>query len=335
MYVSQNHVYISGPSGLASAYSWAGSTDTDIHRFRIRGGSVEYACSARVPGTILDQFSMDEFRGHLRVATHAGTVLRMGVGSATNSVYVLDDALNITGGLTGLAPGEYLHSVRFMGERAYLVTFKKVDPLFVIGLADPAAPTLLGALKIPGFSDYLHPWSEHLLIGVGLDTVEAEEGNFAWFQGVKVSLFDVSDPTDPRELSTLVIGHRGSNTPVRTDHHAFLPIPHRGLAVLPVSVSMIEEPNGKANQGGVPVWQGAYVLDISENLGIQVMGTISHGDGGDCGESYYWGADPSYPGPNCQVDRALYIGDVLYTLSPRLIKANSLLTLATLGRLSL
>ena len=148
---------------------------------------------------MLNQFSMDEWNGCFRIATTRGHVSREG-SSSTNNVYVLDSDLNVTGKLEGLAPGETIYSARFIGKRAYLVTFKKVDPFFVLDLSVPSDPKVLGALKIPGFSDYLHPYDENHVIGVGKNTVEADpgEGNFAWYQGMKVALFDVTDVANPQ-----------------------------------------------------------------------------------------------------------------------------------------
>ncbi|NIP67558.1 hypothetical protein GWM83_02345, partial [Candidatus Bathyarchaeota archaeon] len=113
------------------------------------------------------------------------------------------------GRLEDLAPGEKIYSARFMGDRGYLVTFRKVDPLFVLDLSQPTNPKVLGKLKIPGYSDYLHPYDENHIIGVGKETVAAEQGDFAWYQGVKISLFDVTDVEDPREIDKYEIGDRG------------------------------------------------------------------------------------------------------------------------------
>jgi uncharacterized secreted protein with C-terminal beta-propeller domain len=204
MYVSTNNIYI-------TYADWRGRTI--IHKISLRNGKIRYEGQGEVPGHVLNQFSMDEYEGYFRIATTTGWY-------GANHLYILDKDMNIVGRLENLAPGERIYSARFMGERAYLVTFKKVDPLFVIDLEDPYNPRVLGKLKIPGYSDYLHPYDETHLIGIGKDTIDA--GDFAWFQGVKIALFDVSDPENPKEISKIVIGERGTESYVLRDHRAFL-----------------------------------------------------------------------------------------------------------------
>lgn len=165
--------------------------ETEIIKFSISDG-FEYCGKATVKGRALNQFSIDEYNGYLRIATTTGSW----GDSLENYVTVLDGELNSVGFLEGIAKGETIKSVRFSGDTAYVVTFEQTDPLFVIDLKDPAVPTITGELKIPGFSVYLHPISETLLLGVGVDGDENGSGN-----GLKISLFDVSDPTSPKETS--------------------------------------------------------------------------------------------------------------------------------------
>ncbi|MEM2885018.1 MAG: beta-propeller domain-containing protein, partial [Thermoproteota archaeon] len=251
---------------------------TAIHKVRLEGLKIEYVAKGEVPGRVLNQFSMDEFEGFFRVAT---TTVEYGSGKfeESNNIYILDPEMNVVGSLEGLAPGERIHSARFMGDRCYVVTFKKVDPLFVLDLSSPTDPRVLGRLKIPGYSDYLHPFGSGFLIGVGKETVEAEEGDFAWYQGLKVSLFDVRVLGDPKEVSKLVIGDRGTDSPVLMDHKAFLLDAERGILVLPVLVAEIDPsdyPYGApANAYGEYVWQGAYVLKVSTEEGVEVLGKIT------------------------------------------------------------
>jgi uncharacterized secreted protein with C-terminal beta-propeller domain len=193
IYVSLENIYIAIP-GYATD-----SQKTDIHRIRIEKGQIIHESSGLVSGYILNQFSMDEHDNYFRVATTTGSTARFfQQATSQNNVYILDMNLQITGKLENLAPGERIYSARFLGERCYLVTFKKVDPLFVIDLEDPTNPKVLGKLKIPGYSDYLHPYDENHLIGIGKNTVEAEEGDFAWYQGVKISLFNIEDVEHPK-----------------------------------------------------------------------------------------------------------------------------------------
>jgi uncharacterized secreted protein with C-terminal beta-propeller domain len=157
-----------------------------------------------------------------------------------------------------------------MGERCYLVTFKKVDPLFVIDLKNPYDPKVLGYLKVTGYSDYLHPYDENHIIGIGKETTDA--GEFAWYQGVKISLFDVSDVTNPREISKLEIGDRGSDSPVLWDHKAFLFDKSRNLLVMPILEAKVDVTKYSEAElvwaYGEPVYQGAYVFDISIDNGL-------------------------------------------------------------------
>jgi len=261
---------------------------------------------------------MDEYDGYFRVATTTYEPAQR------NNVYVLNMALNITGSLENLAPGESIHSARFMGERGYLVTFKKTDPLFVIDLSNPQNPQRLGELNISGYSDYLHPYDETHLIGIGKETVEAEGEDFAWYQGIKIALFDVSDVNHPVEIGDpYVIGDRGTDSPVLYDLKAFLFDKSRNLLVIPVSVAKIDEsqyPEGvPPNAYGEYVWQGAYVLNVSLDQGVQLKGKITHIENpADLEQDCY------YSGCPLAVTRSLYIGDVLYTISDAKIMMNSL-----------
>jgi len=313
LYVSLNNIYLTFPVWGRDMWDFG---KTSIHRIHIEDDEIEFVASGEVPGMVLNQFSMDEYGGYFRVAT-----TRPEQSTLQSHVYILDMDLNITGSLEGLAPGETIHSARFMGERGYLVTFEKVDPLFVIDLSDPYNPEVLGELKITGYSDYLHPYDETHIIGIGKETTE--EGEFAWYQGVKISLFDVSDVSNPREIDKAIIGHRGTDSPVLQDHKAFLFDKSRNLLVIPVLVAEIDEaeyPEGVPTWAyGEPVWQGAYVFHVSPDAGIRLEGRITHIESSaDLEEGYYYYYSPF------SVERSLYIGDVLYTISQAKIKMNSL-----------
>jgi uncharacterized secreted protein with C-terminal beta-propeller domain len=215
-----------------------------------------------------------------------------------------------------------------MGNRCYLVTFKKTDPLFVIDLSNATNPRVLGELKIPGYSDYLHPYDETHLIGVGKNTVAAEEGDFAWYQGIKVSLFDVSNVTNPIQDATYVIGDRGSDTPVLTDPKAFLFDRSRNLLSIPVLVAKIDESKYPSPVPpyayGDAVWQGAYVFDISLYHNLVLEGRITHLDNNtSIYEQGYW------------IKRSIYIEDVFYTVSDRMIKMNRLEDMNQIGQVPL
>lgn len=176
-------------------------TETEIIKFSLKDG-FEYSGKTTVKGTALNQFSIDEYDGYLRIATTTGSW----GDSLENYVTVLDGELNKVGFLDGIAKGETIKSVRFSRSTAYVVTFEQTDPLFVIDLKDPASPKIVGELKIPGFSSYLHPISDTLLLGIGVDGDENGQGN-----GIKLSLFDVSDPTSPKEVSKYEINGLDEN----------------------------------------------------------------------------------------------------------------------------
>lgn len=328
IYVSQSSIYLAIPKYENNTQK------TEIHLILIEKGEITYEASGEVLGYVLNQFSMDEHNGYFRIATTISSVRRIFEQAASiNNVYVLSPNLTILGELEGLAPGERIYSTRFMGDRCYLVTFKKVDPLFVISLENPAKPEILGKLKIPGYSDYLHPYDENHLIGIGKETVEAEDGDFAWYQGVKISLFNVSDLENPIEITKFEIGDRGTDSPILWDHKALLFDKENNLLAIPILIAEIDEAKYLTgvppNAYGDYVWQGLYVFNITDN-DITFRGGITHLDDDiDLLKSgYYFYSEHS-------VKRSLYIGDVLYTISDKRIKMNSLITLEEINELEL
>ncbi|MBI2675216.1 MAG: beta-propeller domain-containing protein [Candidatus Aenigmarchaeota archaeon] len=293
---------------------------TIVHKFALDSGKISYTGQGEAKGWILNQFSMDEHRDYFRIATTRGHSWESDKPSVSN-VYILDKDMKAAGSLEGLAPGEQIYSVRFMGDRAYIVTFKKVDPLFVLDLSDPNDPKVLGKLKIPGYSDYLHPYDESHIIGVGKEAAEAEEGDFAWYQGMKIAIFDVSDVENPKELHKIGIGDRGTDSEALHNHKAFLFDKERQLLVIPVLLAEIKDKTGRpANEYGNFVFQGAYVYRITLENGFELRGRITHFKDDDAfKKSGYW-----FYGPGYSVQRSLYIRDVLYTVSQKMIKASSL-----------
>ena len=344
-----------------------------IHKISISSGEIIYKTRGEVPGQPLNQFSMDEYNGYFRIATttsgsggfgfpvgvavrssspvsEAGEAVSQAapsepepqtepekpeqttiapeplpsprplppvrpVVSSANHLYVLDSDMKIVGKVEDLAPGERIFSARFIGDRAYLVTFVRIDPLFVVDLSDPRNPKVLGELKIPGVSDYLHPYDENHIIGVGQATEEVY--GRVTFSGLKLSLFDVSDVSNPRELAKYEIGDRGTSSDALYDHKAFLFSKDRNLLVLPVLL---------AEKDYQYTWQGAYVFDLNLQDGFTLKGKITHDDLQEKPEYYY----PRFP-----VRRSLYIGNVLYTVSEAMIKANSLSDLAEINTIKL
>jgi len=317
---------------------WDNIEKTSVIKFKLDNGNASFVAEGTVPGRILNQFSMDEYDNHFRIATTVGR-------NGSNNVYVLGSDMNVVGALEELAPGESIYSARFMGEKAYVVTFKKVDPLFVLNLSDHTNPRVLGKLKIPGYSDYLHPIDETHLIGVGKDSIEAK-GDFAWYQGVKMAIFDVSDVENPIELHKVIIGDRGTDSIALHDHRAFLFDKERELLVLPITLAEISEEQIADSEKrmaemeddlrwndfplyGENTFQGAMVFDVSIANGFNERGRITHvSEEDELKTGYYY----NY---NTQIKRSFYINEALFTFSNSLLKANNLDTLEDISKVTL
>ncbi|MCK5642364.1 MAG: beta-propeller domain-containing protein, partial [Gammaproteobacteria bacterium] len=245
------------------------------------------------------QFALSEHEGHLRVATTYGQFWGSGDSASQSLVTILDvnsPDLEVTGEVGGLGQGERIYAVRFIGDRGYVVTFKKVDPLYVLDLSDPSDPVVAGELKIPGFSTYLHPMNDEYLIGLGFDA--DDQGPFAWTQGLKLALFDVSDPADPREVGHRVIGTRGTYSPAVEEHHAFTFDPQRMMIALPVE--LYEGGTGGSDRGSF-VSSSVMLLQVDLSGSFDTLGEIILEEGGS---SNYWGGwSPA------NVLRTIIIGD--------------------------
>ncbi|MGI5920388.1 MAG: beta-propeller domain-containing protein [Syntrophomonadaceae bacterium] len=309
---------------------------TQIYRFGLDNGNIKYNGKGEVPGTILNQYSLDEHKGYLRAATTSGEMWRSDEQTSQNNLYLLDGSMNIAGRLEGLAPGEKIYSTRFMGDRAYLVTFRNVDPLFVIDLKDPASPKVIGKLKIPGYSNYLHPYDETHIIGFGKDTVEMKDwdgSSQAFYMGMKIAIFDVTDVNNPVELSKAVIGDRGTDSELLSNPRALLFAPNHNLLAFPVTVMKINNKNtagSQVPQFGSFAFQGAYIYNVDLSQGLTFKGAITHLDADDYARAgdYWYSSDKN-------ISRIIYINDTLYTVSNAKIKANRLSDLTELKVLSL
>ena len=340
MYVSLDNMYLVVPNTKWFYPLENGTTEpkeeTLIYRIALDQENVTAMSEGSVSGYVNDQFSMDENGDYFRIATTTNNWWS-GEGP-TNNLYVMDMNLTIIGSLEDLAPGETIYSARFMGNRCYIVTFKNIDPLFVIDLTDPTAPTVLGSLKVTGYSGYLHPYDENHIIGIGKETEAAAiREDFAWYQGVKISLFDVTNVSNPVQVANITIGDRGTTSPILDDHKALLFNRERNLLVIPILEAQIDPSDYPARQypNGVPDWaygdyvgQGAYVFSISPD-GIELRGIITHiEDGADLANNY-WNYSDYF------VERAFYIEDVLYTVSGKLVKMNDLGSLDLIGTIEL
>ncbi len=349
IYVSTENLYLTVPS--YRYYSNTENMRTIIHRIHLSGNSIQYTGTGAVPGYLQSQYSLDEYNGFLRIATtippqfivstpvptpvatptKAPLVAIVGpMTNETNNVYILDRNMQRVSALEGLAPGEKIYATRFLGDRAYLDTFKQIDPLFVLDLSNPYNPHVLGQLEMPGYTNYLYPYDATHLIGIGKDTSDSGWDGFAWYQGVKVALFDVSDVSNPKLISNYTIGDRGTDSPALHDPHAFLYDPTRNLLVLPIHLALVNT----TQYGGNPppyaygqfVWQGVYILKVTLDQGIAYQGRISHIT--STTSTSYWDS-PSF------INRALYIENVLYTVSDNMIQMHDINTLNYLGTIDL
>lgn len=207
-YISENNIYL-------AQQSWNNNTiATELLKFHYANGSIEPEGSITIAGHLLNQFSMDEYNGYLRVAAT----------TESNALYIIDSSLNLVGSIENLAPDERIYSVRFMGDTGYFVTYRETDPLFSVDLSDPANPTVMDALKIPGFSNYLHFYSEDLLFGLG-EEINPETGEF---MGLKLSMFDISDPYNIMEVDKTVLPEAFYSS-AQYDHKALMIDPERNL----------------------------------------------------------------------------------------------------------
>jgi hypothetical protein len=314
IYASADNLYVAtqnwevwqwGREGLAE--NEPDEVTTDIHKFDISNPTLTtYLATGTVEGYLLNQFAMDEHNGDLRVASTTSPSW-WGSGFESESlVTVLDDAgagrLTEIGSVDGLGETEQIYSVRFMGDMAYVVTFRQTDPLYTVDLSDPTSPQVVGELKILGYSAYLHPVGEGLLLGIGQDATDTGQ-----VQGTQVSLFDVSDPANPTRIDQVTLSE-GSNSQVEYDHHAFLYWEPTGLAMVPVQQWFWDENKEE-------VFFGAVGFDVGDT-DLTELRRLAH-PGGDRQE-WDWRA---------QITRSIVIGNRLYTISGKGIMVSDLVTL--------
>lgn len=293
VYASATGLYVSA----ANWGSWWDSRDngltTNIYHFDLATAGVPLVSMGSVPGTTLDQFSLDEHDGFLRVATtNWGSAGDWSFTNSSAGVFVLgetDGNLVTVGAVRDLAKGERIYSSRFVGDVAYVSTFKQVDPLFVIDLADPTRPAVVGELKVPGFSSYLQPLDATHLLGIGRD-VDPDTGRVL---GLQLSVFDVSDPSKPRRASTYTFAGDGwqSWSSALWDHHALAWFPEQGILTLPV-----QQGDWWSGSTGLVVFR----VDLAADGAFTRLGEISHADG--------------------PVERGVRIGDLLYSVSAGAVK---------------
>ncbi|MBM3232066.1 helix-turn-helix domain-containing protein [Candidatus Pacearchaeota archaeon] len=298
--------------GVAKEYE-----KTIIHRIDVDGLDIDYTASGEVPGYVLNQFSLDEYDRNFRVATSSGNSFG-NFQNTFNNLYILNKDLEIIGSVEGLAQGERIYSARFIGDKAYMVTFRQVDPLYVIDLSNPRSPEVLGWLKVTGFSNYLHPIGDDLLLGIGREADDSGRG-----QGLKISLFDVSDFANPTELDKYVVESEWSYSEAEYEHKAVLFDDERDLLVIPVTYS---ETIGNNWQ----YWQGAFAFTITDK-DVSLKGKIAH----DLKKESKTEMDREYYNSQGYVSRSLFMDDSLYTISNLMIKANAISDLSDINYVEL
>jgi hypothetical protein len=303
-----------GDTPVSSTSSSAPEPVTTIcTAFDTSGATTPYLGSGRVAGRLLNSFSLSEHDGVLRVATTVDSVDGMVASESALETLVEDPAgLVSRGRLAGLGTTEQIYAVRFSADIAYVVTFRRTDPLYTIDLSDPAAPRLLGELKVSGYSAYLHPAEPGRLIGVGQDATD--EGRTL---GTQVSTFDVRDLAVPVQEDRL--SFPDSSSPVEYEHRAFLWWAADRVAVVPLESYPFDEETGEAV--GRP-FLGAVAVEVGDDGSLAERGRVTHQ--GVVSPDLY----PS-------ISRSLVVGGTLYTLSENGLMGSDLATLATTGWLAL
>lgn len=327
VHASGEAIYLA--SSASASYAWYGygastaaQTRSAIHKFGIGDSpsATVYRASGSVKGRALNQFALDEKDGRLRIATTAGRVPSPDVESTLSVLEEHGPALDVVGVVDGIAKTEDIRSVRFDGDRAYIVTFKKTDPLFAFDLADPRAPRMLGELKIPGFSTYMQMMDDHHLLTIGYDA--ADKGGFAYFTGVLLQIFDVSDPTQLRLAHKEIIGTRGSSSEALTNHLAFTYFAPKNLLALPMTVCEGGDENG--GYGSTMSFSGLMVFDVTSQNGFSMLGKVAHPSSS---ASQYGGASNCsnwWTNASSEVRRSIVMDDTVFSVSDSRIKANKL-----------
>lgn len=294
-----------------------------IHKFSIGADpkATAYLASGKVKGHVLNQFSMDEHGGHLRVATSWGKVPSPDVHSTMSVLAQHEDKLTVVGIVDKIAPNEDIRSVRFDADRGFIVTFKKTDPLYAFDLSAPAAPKIAGELKIPGFSTYMHMLDDDHLLTIGYDA--ADQGDFAYFTGVLLQIFDVSDPANLSLAHKVVIGSRGSSSEALTNHLAFTLF--QGKLALPMTICEGGDTNGQ--YGTNMTFSGLLVFDVSVADGLRERGRVAHpntvGQYDNSGCSNWWTRASSV------VQRSVFMDDFVYSIAQDVIRVQNLDKLGT------
>lgn len=293
-YSSEKNMYIATSNfEYDEKYQMQNST-THILKFALNNGKFRFQAETDIQGVVNNQFSMDENGEYFRIATTSGEIWNINENTS-NNLYILNNNLEKVGEITGFAQEEKIYSVRYTDDKAYVVTFKQTDPLFVIDLSTPTSPQILGELKIPGYSTYLQPYDETHVIGFGYDT--NEKGTTT---GLKLSMFDISDLNNPKEMFTTKIGNRYTSSELTYNHKSLLYIKNDNIIAFPVIYY-----NSSTTRSTIPI----YKIDLEK--GFVLQGEISH-------ESNKYEE---------QIERVVYVGNAYYTMSRKMIKVVDMTTL--------
>ena len=317
-------------------YDYDTGYSTKIYKFDfLSDGSVKYCAEAKTQGQTINQYSMDEFDGNLRIALY---------DSNGSKVVIYNKDLDLIGESNYVAKGEKMYSSRFIGNKVYFVTFKNMDPLFVMDLSNPTEPKVLGELKIPGYSTYLHPYDENHLIGIGMETEEQVyrdssgrvTSTSSTITGMKMALFDISDVKHPKEISKTVIGDRRTTSAILTNPKALLFSKEKELIAIPVnnyaddfSINYTDNTSSAvssySNYNKNYISEGYLVYKINLNDGFNLKGVITH-ENTNSNYNYY---------SNTRLLRGLYIDNNLYTISETTLKVNNLDSLEQVSELKI
>lgn len=300
IYVSENNLYLT-----QDEYKYLFGFEKchcSIYKFKLKDSKITLKCKGEFDGYLNNQFSMDEYEGNLRIATTAGLT-----DLTNNKIYILNENLEQIGLVENMAKGEKIYSVRFMGKVGYVVTFKQVDPLFVIDLSDPTKPVVKGELKIPGYSSYLHPYDEKHIIGIGYNVKVSEFGSVT-NTNMKMSMFDVSDLENPKEMFSVDIGGEHAYSEINSNHKALFYHKEKDLIGFPVTSYNYSNYNSR-NINSFPIFK----IDLED--GFEEYGEILSTKSGN----YYSYID--------SIKRAIYIDDVIYILSSDKIVSYDMKTL--------
>ncbi len=300
IYASEKNLYIAETIYEKNNYE---NTKTKIYKFNLNNSQIGLQCQGEIKGNLNDQFSMDEYEGKLRIATTDGYDKK-----SENQLYILDENLKEIGKIENMAKGEKIYSVRFIGKTGYIVTFEQIDPLFVIDLSNPTAPVVKGELKIPGYSSYMHPYDETHIIGIGHNTKSNGYGGVT-DANMKMSMFDVSNLENPKEIFNIDIGTDYASSEVLYNHKTLFYNKNKNLIGFPITY---RERNANKDKNGFTIFK----IDLEK--GFEKYGEITQ--------------KIDY---RTNIDRSIYIEDTLYTLSQTKIISYNLNTLEKITELEL